>query len=73
MYLFIDAAGIKFNGSIQVPLVQSSTFELNMLSPTRKIKLRGPQKISIQSQSGHIHASSSGNLNLISKGKSVIH
>ena len=48
-----DEAGIKFNGSIQVPLVQSNTFdELNVLSPTRRIKILGPQKVFIKTSSG---------------------
>ena len=70
-----DAAGIRFNGSIQVPLVQSNRLddELNVLSPTRRIRIRGPQKVVLKSSSSRstIFASAVNNLYFKSKEKMV--
>ena len=74
-YSDLDAAGIRFNGSIQVPLVQSNRLddELNILSPTRRIRIRGPQKCVLKSFSSDstIYTSAVNNVEFRSKEKMV--
>ncbi|XP_054163432.1 delta-sarcoglycan-like [Oppia nitens] len=70
-----NGAGIRFNGSIQVPLVESSIWhELNVLSPTRRIKIKGPQNVFINgnSSTANLLTTSATNTYLRSKEK-IIH
>ncbi len=52
--------------------MQSNTFdELNVLSQTRRIKIKGPQKVFIKSKYSGVSASSVNNLYMRSKEKKV--
>ncbi|KAM7303895.1 delta-sarcoglycan [Ixodes scapularis] len=60
--------GVRFDGSVQTPLVRAETFQQLMLeSPTRRLVVQGPQGVLVESRAGDIGISCHRNLTLKSK------
>ncbi|XP_023235191.1 delta-sarcoglycan-like isoform X2 [Centruroides sculpturatus] len=60
--------GVRFEGSIQTPLVRAEPYEqLRLESPTRKLKVQAPHGVEIQSRAGDVIASCLKDMKLESK------
>lgn len=60
--------GVRFDGSVQTPLVRAETFQqLKLESPTRTLLVQGPQGVLVESRAGDISVSCYRNLTLRSK------
>lgn len=57
--------GVRFDGSVQTPLVRAETFkQLKLESPTRRLVVEGPQGVLIESKAGDISVACHRNLTL---------
>lgn len=57
--------GVRFDGSVQTPLVRAETFQhLKLESPTRRLVVQGPEGVLIESRSGDMSVSCHRNLTL---------
>lgn len=60
--------GVRFDGSVQTPLVRSETFkQLKLESPTRRLKVEAPQGVLVESKAGDISVACHRNLTLQSR------
>ncbi|CAN7995520.1 unnamed protein product, partial [Ixodes hexagonus] len=65
--------GVRFDGSVQTPLVRAETFQQLMLeSPTRRLVVQGPQGVLVESRAGDIGVSCHRNLTLKSKEGEIV-
>ncbi|XP_055926842.1 delta-sarcoglycan-like [Argiope bruennichi] len=66
------SGGIRFQGSVQTPLVTAEPFQqLRLESPTRTLNVKAPEGIGIESRAGDISASCLKDLKLTSKEGSI--
>lgn len=57
--------GVRFDGSVQTPLVRAETFkQLKLESPTRRLVVQGPQGVLVESKAGDISVACHRNLTL---------
>lgn len=57
--------GVRFDGSVQTPLVRAETFkQLKLESPTRRLVVEGPQGVLVESKAGDISVACHRNLTL---------
>lgn len=65
--------GVRFDGSVQTPLVRAETFQhLRLESPTRTLAVQAPQGVLVESRAGDISVSCHRNLTLKAKEGEIV-